>query len=345
MFRFARFAAALALPALALPVLALSGCTGALDGLDPGRGEQANPPALVALMAAKKMDPAAPVMFRIFKEENVLEVWKRRESGRYALLKSYEICKWSGKLGPKRKEGDKQAPEGVYEFNRHLLNPASSYYLSINLGFPNSFDRSHDRTGSFLMIHGACSSAGCYAMTDPQALEIYNLARDAMRGGQKRVQVQAFPFRMTAANMARHRDHAAFDFWRMLKPAYDTFELTRRPPRVHACGGQYVFNMHPTTERALPRTTARAAAKAACPPMGMKRELATRLVKRMDRDRTRFEAMVAKAEGRPPVARAPLTFAKAFPGVTLLGEQEAPEAAPEVAAPDAAVAAEAAGAS
>ena len=181
-------------------------------------------------------------MMRIYKKEGMLEVWKAKSNGRYALVEEYEICKWSGELGPKFKEGDRQAPEGFYDIRPHQMNPKSSYYLSFNLGFPNLFDQAHDRTGSNLMVHGACSSAGCYSMTDEQVLEIYAFAREAFRGGQPSFQVQAYPFRMTPENMAEHRDSEHYEFWQMLKVGHDHFELTKRPPKVNVCDGEYVFN-------------------------------------------------------------------------------------------------------
>jgi murein L,D-transpeptidase YafK len=128
------------------------------------------------------------------------------------------------------------------------MNPNSSYYLSFNMGFPNSYDRSHNRTGSNLMVHGACSSAGCYSMTDEQVLEIYGFARDAFKGGQEYFLVEALPFRMTPENMARHRDSEHFEFWKMLKTGYDHFELTKRPPKVEVCERRYVFNQVPEIE-------------------------------------------------------------------------------------------------
>ena len=126
-------------------------------------------------------------------------------SGYHALLKTYPICRWSGELGPKIKEGDRQAPEGFYTITPGLMNPNSSYYLAINMGFPNAYDKAHGRTGAFLMIHGDCSSRGCYAMTDEQIAEIYALARESFLGGQRSFQIQAYPFRMTPINMAKHR--------------------------------------------------------------------------------------------------------------------------------------------
>lgn len=219
----------------------LAGCQDVLDTVD-NKAEYPLPKKLVNKMKAHDQGVRAPIMMRIFKQEGVLEVWKAKGNGRFSLVKDYEICKWSGELGPKFKEGDRQAPEGFYHIRPHQMNPRSSYYLSFNLGFPNQFDRAHDRTGSNLMVHGACSSAGCYSMTDEHVLEIYAFAREAFRGGQSAFQVQAFPFRMTAENMAEHRNSEHYEFWEMLKVGYDHFELTNRPPKVNVCAGEYVFN-------------------------------------------------------------------------------------------------------
>lgn len=188
------------------------------------------------------MEMGAPIMIRIYKQESELEVWKQSQSGRYRLFKTYEICRWSGEVGPKFKEGDRQAPEGFYEVTPALMNPESDYYLSFNLGFPNAYDRSHNRTGTFLMVHGACSSAGCYAMTDEQMQEIYSMAREAFAGGQKSFQVQAFPFRMTPENFAEHRNSEHLPFWTMLKQGHDHFEVVKVPPTLNVCDRRYVFN-------------------------------------------------------------------------------------------------------
>ncbi|MCP4317351.1 MAG: L,D-transpeptidase family protein [Hyphomicrobiales bacterium] len=221
--------------------LALTGCQDILESVD-NRAEYKLPTKLVNKMKAHDQRVRAPVMMRIFKQEGILEVWKAKGTGRYALVKEYEICKWSGQLGPKFKEGDRQAPEGYYDIKPHQMNPNSSYYLSFNMGYPNRFDRAHNRTGSNLMVHGACSSAGCYSMTDEQVIEIYAFAREAFRGGQTAFQVQAYPFRMTADNMAAHRDSNHYEYWQMLKVGYDHFELTKKPPKIDVCEGRYVFN-------------------------------------------------------------------------------------------------------
>lgn len=200
------------------------------------------PPGLVRTIAASNMGVNSPILIRIFKEESELEVWKQTTDGSYALLKTYPMCAWSGVLGPKKKEGDRQAPEGFYAVTRGQMNPNSSYHLSFDLGYPNAFDRANERTGTHLMVHGSCSSMGCYAMDNGQITEIYALARHAFQGGQGGFQVQAFPFRMTPPNMARHRNNEHMAFWRVLKQGYDRFELTRRPVAVGVCEKRYVFD-------------------------------------------------------------------------------------------------------
>jgi murein L,D-transpeptidase YafK len=192
------------------------------------------------------MEKESPILVRIFKEEAELEVWKQDDSGRFALLRTYPICRWSGQLGPKIKAGDRQAPEGFYTITPGLMNPNSNHYLAINTGFPNVYDRVNGRTGAFLMIHGGCSSAGCYAMTDEQIAEIYALARESFFGGQQSFQLQAYPFRMTPLNMARHHNSPHMAFWKMIKQGYDHFEVTHLEPRVSVCEKRYVFDAEST---------------------------------------------------------------------------------------------------
>ena len=130
----------------------------------PAKATKELPRELLALLRQKKMPKYSPIILRVFKEEAELEVWKQDSSGLFQILKTYPICRWSGDLGPKLHEGDRQAPEGFYAITPELMNPNSNYYLSINVGFPNSFDKANKRDGSLLMIHGDCSSSGCYAI-------------------------------------------------------------------------------------------------------------------------------------------------------------------------------------
>jgi len=215
------------------------------------------------LLGRKEMRPDQPIFIRIFKEESELEVWKQRDDGRFYHFKTYPICHWSGDLGPKTTRGDRQAPEGFYRVNRHQMNPNSNFHLAFNLGYPNAFDRAHNRTGEFLMVHGKCKSAGCYAMTDALIEEIYGLAREAFIGGQEAFDVHAFPFRMTDEKMALHKDSPHYEFWKTLKEAYDYFELTRIPPSVAVCEKRYLVNVKFRDPRIVP---AKLDADGYCPP-------------------------------------------------------------------------------
>jgi murein L,D-transpeptidase YafK len=190
------------------------------------------------LLSAKIGDP---VFIRIFKEESLLEVWIR-SGAEYQHLKDYAICAYSGDLGPKLKEGDRQSPEGFYKVKKHQLNPNSKFHLSFNLGYPNKYDRAHKRTGSFLMVHGNCVSDGCYAMTDDKIEEIYALVEGALQKGQKYVQVHAYPFHMTEVNMAQHSESEWYDFWVNLKEGYDYFEAEKLPPLVRVENKQYTIH-------------------------------------------------------------------------------------------------------
>jgi murein L,D-transpeptidase YafK len=238
----ARVVRALAASAILAGALALAGCYGDEGYQIPTRAMKELSPEMLALLQQKNMPKDSPILVRVFKEESELEVWKQDTSARYELLKVYPICRWSGDLGPKVKEGDRQAPEGFYPISPGLMNPNSNYYLAINTGFPNAFDKANNYSGAFLMIHGDCSSRGCYAMTDEQIGEIYSLARESFLGGQKAFQVQAYPFRMTAANLARHRNNPNMAFWKMIKVGNDHFEVSHLEPRVDVCDKHYVFD-------------------------------------------------------------------------------------------------------
>lgn len=214
-------------------------------------------PDLADLTGRLKAQGAAlgdPVLIRIFKEEFELELWLLRD-GQFRKFATYPICRWSGALGPKFKHGDHQAPEGFYVVGRAALNPNSRWHRSFNLGFPNLYDRSHGRAGSFLMVHGGCSSVGCYAMTNRVIDEIWRLVTAALDAGQEKFQVQSFPFRMTEVNLARHARHPASAFWRQLKVGSDLFESERLPPRAYICNKGYVFEKDTTKSGGVPMMT------------------------------------------------------------------------------------------
>ena len=221
--------------------LVLSGCNSE-SMLVGEKATRPIPEKLLAEIETKNMDKGSPMVVRLFKQESELEVWKQDRTGRFALLKTYPICRWSGDLGPKVKEGDRQAPEGFYSIGPGQMNPNSGYYLSFNTGFPNAYDRAWGRTGAQLMVHGDCSSRGCYAMTDEQISEIYSLGRESFFGGQTAFQLQAYPFRMTPQNFARHRSNPNMAFWKMLKEGNDAFEVTKQEVKVNFCEKKYVFD-------------------------------------------------------------------------------------------------------
>ncbi len=273
--------------------LALAGCdTDGTTSAVNGRHMQPLSDRMQGEIESKNMAKESPILVRIFKEESELEVWKQDRSGRFALLNTYPICRWSGELGPKIKQGDRQAPEGFYTITPGLMNPNSNYYLAINTGFPNAYDRANGRTGAFLMIHGDCSSAGCYAMTDEQIAEIYALARESFFGGQRSFQIQAYPFKMTPLNMAKHRNSPHMAFWKMLKEGYDYFEVTRAEPKVDVCEKRYVFGAEPS---------AKFSPADRCPAYRIPEEIATAVREKQHRDETQTAELISRGTQTVPV--------------------------------------------
>lgn len=184
----------------------------------------------------------APVFIRVFKAESIMEVWTGNEDGVYRLFASYPICYWSGTLGPKMKEGDKQAPEGFYTVNlEQAFHKGARWPLALDIGYPNAFDQVNLRSGSAILIHGGCASIGCFAMTNAVSMEVHKLTSSALGAGQPYVPVHVFPFRMTEENIAKYDASPWSDFWQNLKEGYDLFERTKRPPNVSVCGTRYHF--------------------------------------------------------------------------------------------------------
>jgi murein L,D-transpeptidase YafK len=198
-------------------------------------------PEISLTLQQKGLNLGRPIFIRIFKESDELEVWVR--SGEiFRLFKTYTICDYSGGLGPKEREGDKQSPEGFYRVGAAQLNPWSKFHLAFNLGYPNEYDRLCKRTGGALMVHGRCSSVGCFAMTDYRMEEIYTIAEAALSEGQESFAVHIFPFRMTAENMRRHRHSKWRSFWLNLQEGYDFFERHAIPPEVAVFRDRYIFS-------------------------------------------------------------------------------------------------------
>ncbi len=231
------------LAAIVAPLLALSAlCSADISKSDPALSAKPIPSETAAFLKHLAIAQSAPVYIRIFKEESELEVWKDRGDGRYVAVKTYPICNWSGTIGPKQTLGDHMSPEGFYAVGHDGLKPDSSYHLALNVGYPNALDRALGRNGDFIMMHGKCLSVGCFAMTDDYIEEIYAFVREAIDGGQDKIPVHIFPFRMTEVSMALHLGHAAADSWVPLKEAYDDFENARQVPTTAACGQRYVVN-------------------------------------------------------------------------------------------------------
>jgi len=195
--------------------------------------------AFDARLAQKGLRRGDPVFLRVFKSELELELWMK-QGERFVLFATYPICYWSGRLGPKLREGDRQSPEGFYTVGKGQLNPNSRWFRSFNLGYPNALEREHGRTGSYLMVHGGCSSIGCYAMTNPVMAEIWELITAALDSGQASFAVHVFPFRLTEARLAAYGDHPWAAFWRELQPGYDLFEATKIPPQINVCQKRYI---------------------------------------------------------------------------------------------------------
>lgn len=205
-------------------------------------------PHLEAALARDGVPLGSAVFIRAFKESNEMEIWLRpdstaRDRAAYRLWKTCRIAAFSGFLGPKLKEGDLQAPEGFYSVTKNQLNPASQYHLAFNIGYPNEYDRFHERTGSLIMVHGSKVSVGCFAMTDPVIEEIYLIVEAALDNGQPGVPVHVFPFRMSTERMSRAIAERSpwIEFWQNVKEGHDWFESNRTPPTVQVRDGRYAF--------------------------------------------------------------------------------------------------------
>jgi murein L,D-transpeptidase YafK len=201
-----------------------------------------------AIFAAKKLSyPPQEIFIRVFKREGVLELWSH-SANKFVLVKEYKICAASGNLGPKRRQGDNQVPEGFYYVDR--FNPVSNFHLSLGVNYPNESDKILGASGNLggdIFIHGNCVSIGCMAITDDQIKELYLIAVDAKAAGQNRIPVHIFPAKMNQTGMKHLTAEAAqnqtlLSFWRNLKEGYDAFENNRRLPNISVDKkGQYII--------------------------------------------------------------------------------------------------------
>ncbi len=266
---------------------ALAGLSGCNDALNETRSSQPLSSQMMALMQEKGVSPQSPMLIRAYKKESEFEIWKMRPDGTYVLLKAFPICRWSGQLGPKTHEGDRQSPEGFYSITPAMMNPNSAYYLSFNIGYPNAYDRAHGATGGSVMVHGVCSSAGCFSMTDGQIAEIFALARESFAGGQRAIQMQSYPFHLSAQNLAKYRLDPNMPFWRQLQKGNEHFEATKRDVAVGVCGAHYVFDVKSANGQPLE-------AEAACPPLKANPEIEAKAEQIEKADAAAVAQLVAK---------------------------------------------------
>ena len=265
----------------------LAGCEESTFSPVTSRSAAPLPSKTLAAMDAMGSSKNAPVLIRTYKKEAEFEIWKLKADGRYAYLKSFPMCRWSGQLGPKVREGDRQVPEGFYAITPARMNPNSAYYLSFDVGYPNAYDRAMGHTGGSIMVHGICSSAGCFSMTDPQIAEIYAIAREAFAGGQHAIQMQSYPFHMTAENLAKYRLDKNIGFWNQLKEGSDNFEVTKQDVAVGVCNKHYVFN-------AAPADGSHFDATAACPPLKRNSETQAEVAAKQKRDEAKIAELAAQ---------------------------------------------------
>ncbi len=189
------------------------------------------------------------LFIRAFKKEEQLEVWiKEKGKEEFVLLQTYPFCASSGTLGPKRKEGDSQIPEGVYYLNH--FNPVSNFYLSLGVNYPNASDKilsDKNHPGGNIYIHGNCVTIGCIPLTDDKIKEVYLLAVEACNNGQEKIPVHIFPNRLDrdAIGKLEHEyspSETTIDFWKTLQPVYQDFNTTKKVRAVKVNEkGRYYF--------------------------------------------------------------------------------------------------------
>ena len=187
------------------------------------------------------------ILITVYKQEDILEIYAKNESDKiYKKIASYNIAAKSGVLGPKRMEGDLQVPEGFYYIDR--FNPASSYYLSLGINYPNESDKKksvNQRLGGDIFIHGSYATIGCIPMTDDKIKEIYMYAVYAKDSGQNKIPVYIFPFKMNDANFNHYKKYYnknIVSFWTNIKSGYDIFEYTKKELNIKTdYNGDYIF--------------------------------------------------------------------------------------------------------
>lgn len=223
-----------------------------------------------AALDAAGVTDVREVFFRVFKSERELEVWVREPAGpAFTRVATYPVCELSGELGPKRKQGDLQVPEGFYSID--VFNPWSQYHLSMRVDYPNAVDRVRGHSaapGGDIYIHGGCATVGCVPVTDEYIEEVYLMAAAARAAGQDRIPVHIFPTRLDDDGLRQLADtygpdSVDYPFWQNLQQGYLAFERSRVLPWVDAEGGRYTFDALPSrVARSAPASTAARAATA-----------------------------------------------------------------------------------
>jgi murein L,D-transpeptidase YafK len=172
------------------------------------------------------------LFIRGLKQEGKLEAWvKEKGKENFVLLHTYDFCSTSGTLGPKRKEGDLQIPEGIYHINH--FNPLSNFYLSLGVSYPNASDRilsDRKHPGGAIYVHGNCVTIGCIPITDEKIKELYVLAVEARNNGQSQIPIHLFPSKLDDPSLAAlelKNGKTHLDFWRNLQPIYKDFESSK----------------------------------------------------------------------------------------------------------------------
>lgn len=197
--------------------------------------------ALSQRLNAKGMSLGNQAFIRILKIPGTLELWIKKGE-KFKLFFSYPICTYSGYPGPKMREGDWQSPEGFYQVQRNQLNPTSNYHLAFDIGYPNLYDINNNRDGSNIMIHGGCSSTGCFAMSNKWMEEIYFTVQQALLNGQKKVPVHIYPFALTKPNLERFSHSPWINFWKSIAPMYNYFETRKQIPTISVVNNKYSLN-------------------------------------------------------------------------------------------------------
>ena len=190
--------------------------------------------------AARGLKLGSPVFLRVYKQSSKMEVWVA-QGPRYALFKTYRICRWSGGLGPKMFEGDRQSPEGLYHITAEDLIVNPRWHRAMNINYPNRFDVVNGRGGSGILIHGKCGSVGCFAIQDNNVEEVYDAVRAALQNGQVSIPVLALPFSFATYAPAVEDTLRLNEFWSDLRRADILFNRDRVPPTAWVCDGRYYF--------------------------------------------------------------------------------------------------------